>query len=71
MEQDQVVARFLRVERNDGETLRSKGEALELTIRVVQPPFCRERGQAAAGRKVVEPRNGCGLVTQQGTSIRV
>lgn len=56
---------FALVERNNRAALRSKSEALRLTIEFVQPAMLPRVWPRPAGREVVEPRDRCGLVTKQ------
>jgi hypothetical protein len=52
-------------------TLCSECKTFGLAVQIVEPPSIKEPSRAATSRKIVEPRNRRGLVTEQiETTIR-
>jgi hypothetical protein len=65
LKQDKVSARLARVEPDDRTTLCGECETFRLAIQIAQPPRIEQRSSAATHRKIIEPRNRAGLVTEQ------
>ncbi|KRQ94093.1 hypothetical protein CQ12_21040 [Bradyrhizobium jicamae] len=65
LQQNEISARLSRIKRDNGTTLSSERQAFRLSFQIAQSPTIKQRSGAAARRKIIEPHNCRGFVTEQ------